>query len=138
MAEIVWTREDCRLTYIAADIEALVGWAAEEILAMVRPLESLVSPSTFEFLQKNYLVGPAASIMPRSFPLRLLHRDGHKVCCRVAVVCRYDGDGELAEAWGTLQHCQDQCNLNCLLEWWPVAEPSELAALNEIVALAAA
>ena len=94
--------------------------------------------ASWNFLKENYYVGPAASIVPRSFPVHLIHKDGYEICCRAAVICRYDGNGGLAEAWGTIQHCQDQCNLNCLLEWWPRAEPSELAALNEIVELAAA
>jgi hypothetical protein len=135
--EIAWTREGCRLTHIAANVADLVGWTVAELKTMA--IESLVSPASWNFLKENYYVGPAASIAPRSFPLHLRHRDdGHEVCCRVVVVCRYDDDGRLAEAWGTLQHCQNQCCLNSLLDWWPRAEPSELVALNEVVELAAA
>jgi len=136
--EIAWTREGCRLTHIEATIADLVGWTAEDIVAMVQPVKSLVTPSSYEFLKTHYYVGPASKIITRSFPIHLRHRDGHELCCRVVVVCRYDERGDLAEAWGTLKHCQDQCNLNVLLEWWPIADVLELTALNRMVELAAA
>jgi len=134
--DIAWTREGCHLTHIEDNVTDLVGWTAEEIMAMA--VESLVSPASWSFLKENYYVGPASKIATRSFPIHLRHRDGHELCCYAIVVCRYDEDGDLVEAWGTLQHCQDQCNLNLLLEWWPVADALELVALNRMVELAAA
>jgi len=134
--EIAWTRDARRLTHIEDNVTDLVGWTAEEIMAMA--VKPLVSPASWKFLKENYYVGPASKIATRSFPLHLRHRDGHELCCRVIVVCRYDERGELAEAWGTLKHCQDQCNLNVLLKWWPDAASSELRALNRMVELAAA
>jgi len=134
--ELVWTREGCHLTHIGDDITELVGWTAAELKTTA--VKSLVSPASWNFLKENYYAGPISSIVPHSFPIHLLHRDGHEICCHVVVICRYDERGQLAEAWGVLQHCQDQCNLNCLLEWWPHAEPSELAVFNEMVGLAAA
>jgi len=134
--EVVWTREGYHLTHIEDNAADLVGWTAGEIMAMA--IESLVSPASWNFLKENYYVGPASKIVTRSFPLHLRHRDGHELCCRVVVVCRYDERGDLAEAWGTLKHCQDQCNLNVLLEWWPIADVLELTVLNRMVELAAA
>lgn len=134
--EYAWIREGCRLTHIGDNIADLVGWTAEEITTMA--VESLVSPSSHDFLKEYYYVGPASQIATRSFPIHLRHKDGHEICCHAVVVCRYDERGELAEAWGTLQQCQDQCNLNLLLEWWPVADSSDLAAVNRMVEMAAA
>jgi len=86
--DIAWTREGCHLTHIEDNVTDLVGWTAEEIMAMA--VESLVSPASWSFLKENYYVGPASKIATRSFPIHLRHRDGHELCCYAIVVCRYD------------------------------------------------
>jgi len=104
---------------------------------MARPIDSLVTPSTLQFIKEQYYIGPPASIVPRLFPVELLHREGYIVCCHAAVVCRYDGNGDLAEAWGCLKCHKGQCVQNAMLTEWPMLENGDLEALGHMVKVCA-
>jgi len=133
--EIAWIRKDGCLTHIGDNVEQLTGWTAEETMA--QPISSLVTPSTLTYIKKHYYTGPPNSIVPRLFPIGLLHRDGHVIYCRVAVICRYDGNRDLTEAWGCLQCHQNQCVQNKVLAWWSRAQPMEFEILEHVVKVCA-
>jgi hypothetical protein len=128
--QLAWIRRGKKLSHIGSCIEELTGWTADEVRE--KPLNELIAPDTLGFMKSEYYTGPPGGIIPRAFPMALLHREGHKVVCRAVVVCRYDDNGNLAEAWGCLQCGQYQAAQNDLLTWWVNAPAQALAMFSRV------
>jgi len=125
---LTWIRENGRLTHVDGNVEHLLGWTAEEIKAM--PLTRLMTEASYGKLKKHYLRGSPGTIMPRVLELSMRHKDGHTIKMCLSVVCRYDDNGQLAEAYGSARRCvQRQQEQDKLLEWWPRAGAEALNAL---------
>ena len=133
--ELAWINENGALRYVGDGTETLIGWTPDE--AMMMPISSLIAPRSIQYLKEHYYVGPRSTIVPHSFPIRLLHKDGHEVCCYLSVVCQYNGKGALSEAWGSIRCCQEQCLQNALLEWWPMAKKEELRMMEHLLEVCA-
>jgi hypothetical protein len=114
--EIAWI-EGGRHPYIDPDIETVVGYTADEVRAMDNSIISLVTsphiPTLYALLE-----GPPSGIKSRTLPLRVRHKRGHEICCHATLICRYNSDGQLAEAWGAVRLLPSACAFNELEEWW--------------------
>jgi PAS domain S-box-containing protein len=133
---VAWITEGTKSVYVGDGIEQLIGWTAEEVIAM--SFDELFASSTLKFFREHYVEGTPGSIATCAFASYLRHKDGHTICCRTSLVCRYNGDGHIAEAYGSIRSQPSQCIQNELLECWPHLENEDVAVLDRLVGTYAA
>jgi len=133
--EVAWIKEGNHLTYITDTITELVGYIAAEVREM--ELLDLVTPSYAPAVLGLMNDGPN-KIKPKTLPLALRHKAGHEVHCQATMICRYDGDGQLAETWGAIRHGPDQRQFNEVAQWWVEASAIAQQVLHDMLLLYAA
>lgn len=126
--ELAWARDHERLTYITPSIAALVGYSAEEIMAMARPHDVLMHPDHAHTIQALFR-GEPNTITAHTLDLVLRHKDGSDAPCQCTMICRYDDHGDLAEMWGSARRV---CPHHAQMEvWWERScHPTRLGVLG--------